>query len=79
MASNQTSSIHVTVVVQNRFMFDTEHVTGERIKETANIPADFNLHRRVTGGNQLIGDDQLVELHEGDHFFAQPRSMAGQH
>jgi len=67
---DRPSKIHVTVIVQNRYTFDTEVVTGKQIKEKANISAGFSLHRRVNGGNEPIGDDESVELRNGDHLFA---------
>jgi hypothetical protein len=66
------SKVHVTVVIANRYSFDTEGATGKQIKEMANIPAGFALYRRVHGGNEPIHDDDPVELHDGDHFFARP-------
>jgi hypothetical protein len=71
---NRPSSVRITVIVQNRYTFDTELVTGREIKETADIPAGFALYRRVQGGNELISDDAQVELRNGDHFFARPSS-----
>lgn len=50
--------IHITVVVANRYTFDTEVVTGKQIKEKANIPAGFPLHRRMRGGNEPIHDEE---------------------
>jgi len=64
--------IRITVVVANRYTFDTEVVTGKQIKEKANIPTGFSLHRRMRGGNEPIGDDESVELQNGDHFFSRP-------
>jgi len=68
------SKIHVTVIIQNRYTFDVEVVTGKQIKDRANIPAGFSLHRRAKGGNEPIRDDELVALRNGDHFFARPPS-----
>ena len=62
------------MIVQNRYRFDTAPVTGAQIKEAANIPADFALCRRAQGGNEPILDDVLVQLRNGDHFFARPSS-----
>jgi len=45
-----------------------------QINEKANIPAGFGLYRRVHGGNEPNRDDDSVELHDGDHFFARPPS-----
>ena len=70
------SSVQITVIVQNRYAFDTQRVTGRQIKETANIPAGFALYRRVLGGNEPIRDDAQVDLRNGDHFFARPSSSA---
>lgn len=71
---NRPSRVRITVIVQNRYTFDAEVVTGKQIKETANIPAGFALYRRVQVGNEPIPDDAPVELHNGDHFFARPLS-----
>ena len=68
------SRFQVTVIIQNRYTFDTEVVTGKQIKEKANIPAGFSLHRRAKGGNEPINDDESVELRNGDHLFARPPS-----
>jgi hypothetical protein len=62
------------VVVAHHCSFDTEVVTGKQIKDRANIPAGFSLHRRSSGGNEPVGDDETVELRKGDHFFARPPS-----
>ncbi|MDQ3691034.1 MAG: multiubiquitin domain-containing protein [Chloroflexota bacterium] len=71
------SKIRLTVVIQNRYTVDDGAVTGNQIKEMANIPAGFSLHRRANGGKELIGDDQEVDVHNGDHFFAQPHAQPG--
>jgi len=71
------SNIRITVIIQDRYILDTNVVTGRQIKEKANIPADFSLHRRLQGGTESIPDDELVEVHNGDHFFAQPLSQPG--
>jgi len=70
------SNIGITVIVQNRFTFDTHRVTGRQIKETASIPLGFAVYRRTQGGNEPILDDTHVELRNGDHFFARPSSNA---
>ena len=69
-------SVKITVVVQNRYTFDTHRVTGCQIKESASIPLGFALYRRTQGGNEPIRDDAQVELRNGDHFFARPSSNA---
>jgi hypothetical protein len=71
----ESTGVRITVIVQNRYRFDTAPVTGAQIKEAANIPADFALYRRAQGGNEPILD-ALVHLRNGDHFFARPSSDA---
>lgn len=72
-----SDAVHITVVIQDRYTFDSNAVTGRQIKEKANIPAGFSLHRRVHGGgNEPILDDDSVELRNGDHFFARPPAGA---
>lgn len=71
---NRPSGVSIMVVVATRYTFDTGEVTGRRIKETADVPADYALYRRVKGGNEPIPDDAPVELRNGDHFFARPLS-----
>ncbi len=66
--------IHITVIVQKRYAFDSAVATGRQIREKANIPAGFSLHRRVQRGNEPIHDDESIELHNGDHFFSRPPS-----
>jgi hypothetical protein len=67
---NPSQKIHITVVIANRYAFDTGVVMGRRIREEADIPASFALYRRMRGGNESIRDEDSVELHDGDHFFA---------
>jgi hypothetical protein len=69
----ESSSLSITVIVQNRLTIDSEAVTGSQLKEAAGVPADFALYRRVRGGNELVPDDTQIELRNGDHFFARPQ------
>lgn len=71
-------SVRITVIVQNRYMFDSHRATGRQIRETAGVPADFALYRRGQGANEPIADDAQVELHNGDHFFARPRKLGSE-
>ena len=69
----------ITVKVNNQAVTFTEHkVTGAQVKATAiaqgvQIQADFALFWK-TGGAPLkpIGDQDTVELHEGQTFTATP-------
>jgi hypothetical protein len=73
-AEGGPSAVRITVIVQNRCTLDAVLVTGTQIKERANVPKGFVLYRRVKNGSEPIVDDVLIELHDGDHFFARPPS-----
>jgi hypothetical protein len=72
----ENGRVRITVMVQNRSSFDTRLVTGREIKESAKVPPDYALYRKAEGGNEPVDDDALVELRNGDHFFARPSSNA---
>ena len=76
LREDPSSSVRITVIVQNRYTFDAHRVTGRQIRETARIPLGFALYRRTQSGNEPIRDDAQVELRNGDHFFARPSSNA---
>ena len=73
----QAGKVRITVIIQNRYLLEKGVVTGRQIKELANIPAGFSLHRREQGGAESVGDDESVEVRNGDHFYAQPLIQAG--
>jgi hypothetical protein len=56
-------------------MLDGPSATGRQIKEIAGIPTSFVLFRRTAGAPEAIPDDRLVEVRDGDHFFAQPQTQ----
>jgi hypothetical protein len=64
--------VRITTLVQGRYTLDGPTATGRQIKEVAGIPDGFVLFRRAAGAPEAIPDDVPVEVHDGDHFFAQP-------
>lgn len=66
------SSARITLMRESRFFVEAGATTGRRIKELAEIPWDFALYRRARGGNEPIHDDDIVDIRNGDHFFARP-------
>ncbi len=73
--TTHTKSKTVQVFVNDKKVsFGAEEVTGAQIKSAAGIPADYSLYRRVKGSNEPIGDAELVDLEEGEHFFTRPPS-----
>jgi hypothetical protein len=71
-AGNATSGVRFTVVVQSAHTLEATGATGRQIKAHASVPDGFALFRRVGGETQAIQDDEVIEVNDGDHFFAQP-------
>lgn len=76
-AETRPPKVRITVIIQKRYTFSTAVATGKVIKEKANIPADFSLHRRARGGIESLPDNEPIEVNDGDHFFAQPLLQPG--
>lgn len=71
-----STKVRFTVVIQNCYTLETGLATGRQIKETAGIPAGQMLYRRAGGGTEPIGDEESVEVHDGDHFFSRSPSTS---
>jgi hypothetical protein len=69
------SKVRITTLIQSRHTLNGPTATGKQMKEVAGIPTDFALFRRAGGAPEAIPDDVAVEVHDGDHFFAQPRTQ----
>lgn len=74
----QPINIIVEVNGKNRHIqFESSRVTGRQIREKAGVPLTDDLtqlvHGKPTGGN--IGLDDIVEIHNGDHFIALPTGV----
>ncbi len=67
-----------TIFVNNNSLETHENqLTGTAIKSLANIPADYELFE--VKGNQTvpIGNEQVVHIHEKQHFRAIPAGTFG--
>jgi hypothetical protein len=69
------SKVRITTLIQSRHTLDGPNATGRQIREVAGIPDGFVLFRCAAGAPEPIPDDQLVEVRDGDHFFAQPATQ----
>lgn len=70
------TTVHIFVEIdrnkQVKVEFETDHVTGSQIKQKAGVPADYEL-ARVDGNRRIaVGDDQVIEIKNGEHFIAVP-------
>ena len=71
-----TKTVHIFVEVtktdHRKIEFEQDQVTGRQIKEKAGVPLDTDLAHRQEGQLELIGNDQVVRITNGDHFVALP-------
>jgi hypothetical protein len=77
MEAAKATTVHIFVEInkndQRKVEFESDHVTGGQIKAAAGVPAGFDIARRI--GQKLgdvIKDDQVIEIKEGEHFVAVP-------
>jgi hypothetical protein len=72
----KTVTIHIFVEVsktdQRKVTFHTDRVTGLQIKEAANVPSDTDLAARKEGKLELVQNDELITIKEGEHFVVLP-------
>ena len=71
-----TKTIHVFIEIdrthQKKLEFDTSEVTGRQVKEKAGVPLDDDLARRQGQKLELVTNDQVITIKDGDHFVALP-------
>ncbi len=69
-----------TFYVNNKPVQTTEHeLTGTAIKTLAQVPADYELFEVKGDQSVPVGPDQVVHIHENEHFRAIPAGTFGQH
>lgn len=71
-----STTVHIFVELnkndKKKIEFDTDHVTGLQIKQRASVPDDYDLARRHGQKLELVTNDQIVEIKNGEHFVALP-------
>lgn len=73
--AHETYSIHID---NKLYKVEEPTLTGAELRHLPdpNIGPDFDLFLVVRGGlDKLIGDDEVVELREGQHFVSVPRDV----
>ncbi len=68
------------IVINNRpYQVDVDQMTGAQLKELASIPDANLLFREVhgPGDDELVQNETLVHLHDGDHFYDMPPGNFG--
>jgi len=70
----------IDIYVDNRpYRVETDDITGAGLKVLAGIPSDYQLFKEVPGDEPDPGirDDQVIELHRGEKFYAVPAGTLG--
>jgi hypothetical protein len=72
---HKTYSIHIDNVL---FKVEEDSLTGAELRKLPDpdISGEFDLFFVVPGGiDLLVGDDEVVQLREGQHFMSVPRDV----
>lgn len=69
-------TIHVFVEInrheKKKVEFQTDQVTGLQIKAAASVPPENDLARRQGQKLELVTNEQVITIKNGDHFVALP-------
>lgn len=71
-------TVHVFIFLEidrhtkKKLEFNTDEVTGRQIKEKAGVPLQDDLARREGDGLELITNDEVINIKDGEHFVALP-------
>ncbi len=69
----------ITFFVNNQaFVTTQEELSGAAIKQLAKIPPDYELFEVKGNETERIADNQLVRIHENEHFRAIPAGTFGE-
>ena len=70
------TAVHVFIEIdrhkQEKLEFDHAEVTGRQIKEKAGVPLADDLALRHGQKLELVTNEQVITLKEGEHFVALP-------
>lgn len=75
-----TKTITINVVIDDKhYQVHTEEMRGAQLKALAGIPEANLLFLEVhgPGDDELIQNDTVVHLHDGDHFYDMPPGNFG--
>jgi hypothetical protein len=51
-------------------------MTGQELKELGGVPANYDLWHKIPGkDDDRVGDDESVQLKNGDHFYSAPSTL----
>ena len=72
----ETMTVHIFLELdrndQRKLEFDSDQVSGRQIKEKGGVPLDDDLARRQGQHLDLVTNDQMITIKNGEHFVALP-------
>jgi hypothetical protein len=73
----QNGTIHVLLEIDRthpaeKLDFTTSEVSGRQIKEKGNVPLNDDLARRSGQRLELVTNDQIIHIKDGEQFVALP-------
>ncbi len=70
------TSVHIFLEIdrttKKKLEFETDRVSGREIKDKGGVPLDHDLAKRQGKRLELVTNDQVIEIKNGDHFVALP-------
>jgi len=57
---------------KKKLEFDTDRVSGREIKLKGGVPLDYDLAKRQGDRLELVTNDEVIEIKNGEHFVALP-------
>jgi hypothetical protein len=70
------TTVHIFLEIdrnsKKKLDFDTDHVSGRQIKEKGGVPLDDDLAKREGNRLDLVTNDQVIGIKNGDQFVVFP-------
>ena len=64
--------LEIDRTTKKKLEFETDRVSGREIKDKGGVPLDDDLAKRQGERLELVTNDQVIEIKNGDHFVALP-------
>jgi hypothetical protein len=64
--------LEIDRTTRKKLEFDTDEVTGRQIKEKGGVPLQDDLARRRGEQLELVTNDEVIRIKDGEHFVALP-------
>ncbi len=78
MSGEGKTEVNIQINKQH-YKAPSDSMTGAELKALASIPAGNKLFREMPGKDpdQVVGDTERIELHNGDRFYDLPPGVVG--